>query len=765
MKPIAHTAQNENGQWREPHDLLEHLKGVAKRATEYAADFGGGEWAHLASMLHDLGKYQYDWQCYIRRETGFNDGYPCANRNVHPNHSTAGAVHATERFGKIGRVLAYLIAGHHTGLYDWHSGEAGEGPGLNYRLQQSEARQELADSLTAGIPEEVLQPNFPAPDLRNIPGGKAGFALWVRMLFSCLVDADFLDTEAYITPDKAAARTTYPVLSELKKEFDAHMVELAAKAKASDVNTARAHILEQCRSKAGLKENLFTLTVPTGGGKTLASMAFALDHAIAHGKKRLIYVIPYTSIIEQTAKVYRTAFGPLADAVIEHHSNAEDDGRNEFSTAKLATENWDAPVIVTTNVQFFESLFAAKTSRCRKLHNIINSVVVIDEAQMMHPSFWQPMVSVLDLLRKHYGTTLVLSTATQPCFDSRDKRHFMDPKKWRYGLDDARELMDAPAKLYQQLDRVKVHVPERFDEKQTWEQIAVDISAHGSVLAIVNTRTDARALHALIPDGTIHLSALMCGEHRSHVIADIKQRLKDKKPTRVVSTQLVEAGVDLDFPVVYRAMAGLDSIAQAAGRCNREGDLDKGHTYVFIPPKPSPAGLLRKGEDACRSVLHEHKGNTLDIDLFKRYFDQLYYTNDLDQHHIRQHLRMDGTDCSELDVNFRTASELFKLIDDEDYVPVVVLYRGPEGKDNTAESLLAMLKKDKTKRWIMRKLQRYIVNVRRKDAERMRTEGALDEVMPNLFAQVTDGPYHKTWGLQTEEVRLTPDQYLISEEP
>lgn len=759
MTYIAHIAKDAQGQWREPHDLQEHLQGVAHRAAEFAKDFQGSEWAHLAARLHDLGKYQHDWQCYLRRETGFADDFPCTNRIVHPNHSTAGAVLAIQRFGTVGRVLAYLIAGHHTGLYDWHSAETGEGRDLNYRLQQAEAQLELAQSLAGGVPDEVLQPHAPAPDLRHIPGGKQGFSLWLRMLFSSLVDADFLDTEAYVSPDKSGARSTYPCLSVLKTEFDAYMLKLAAGAKTSNVNTVRSSILEQCRAKAGLKENLFTLTVPTGGGKTLASMAFALDHALLHGKKRIIYVIPYTSIIEQTAKVYRSAFGPVADAVVEHHSSAEDDGRDELSPAKLATENWDAPIIVTTNVQFFESLFAAKTSRCRKLHNIINSVVVIDEAQMMHPSFWQPMVSALDLLRKNYGTTLVLSTATQPCFDTRDQRHFMDPKKWRSGLDDARELMDAPAKLYEHLDRVKVHLPADFNAKRTWEEIAAEISTHASVLAIVNTRKDARALHALMPEGTIHLSALMCGEHRTKVIADIKQSLKDRKPTRVVSTQLVEAGVDLDFPVVYRAMAGLDSIAQAAGRCNREGDLDKGHTHVFVPPNPSPAGLMRKGEDACRSVLHEHKGDPLDIELFKKYFDHLYYNNDLDAKGICHDLRMDGKNLEELTVNFRTAAENFKLIEEEDYVPVVVLYK-KDTMDNTVERGLAFLRKGKTERWVMRSLQRYIVNVRRKDALRMLGERTLDEVLPDLFAQVGAGLYHETLGLQTEEVKLTPDQYL-----
>lgn len=728
-----------------------------KQAAQFATTFNAGDIAQLAGLWHDLGKFQHAWQCYLRRETGFDDGFPCDGNTSHPNHSTAGAVLACERFGKAGRVLAYLIAGHHTGLYDWASGETGENRDLSYRLQQRDAKKELKDSLAAGIPEEILLNDAPAPDLRHIPGGKQGFSLWLRMLFSCLVDADFLDTEGFMNPDKAAARGSWPTIAELKERFDAHMEAKTRTAKPTDVNKLRAVILAQCRSKAARPENYYTLTVPTGGGKTLSSMAFALDHAIAHGKDRIIYVIPYTSIIEQTAGVYREAFGDLADAVVEHHSSAEDEGSDELSPAKLATENWDAPIIVTTNVQFFESLFAAKTSRCRKLHNIANSVVVIDEAQMIHPNYWQPVMSALDLLRKHYRTTLVMSTATQPSFATIE--HYADPNKHRKGLDGAVELMDAPVDLYRGLKRVEIRVPRRFDQRRTWEEIAAEVSAYPSVLAIVNTRKDARALYALMPDGTIHLSALMCGQHRSQVIGRIKQRIKDKAPTRVVSTPLVEAGVDFDFPVVFRAMAGLDSIAQAAGRCNREGDAAKGLTHVFMPPERAPLGILRKGEDACISVLSGYDGDPLDIDLFKKYFDHLYYNNDLDAKRICHHLRMDGKNLEELAVNFRTAAENFKLIEEEDYVPVVVQYK-KDDNDKTVEDGLRRLRNGKPERWVMRSLQRYIVNVRHQDALRMLRERTLEEVLPGLFAQVGAGLYHETVGLQTEEVRLTPDQYM-----
>ena len=332
------------------------------------------------------------------------------------------------------------------------------------------------------------------------------------------------------------------------------MKEQFANAPSTTVNRIRAEVLRQCRDKAPKPPGLFSLTVPTGGGKTLSSLAFALEHAARHGKRRVIYAIPYTSIIEQTANIFRDIF---SDAVVEHHSNLDPD--RETVKSRLATENWDAPVIVTTNVQFFESLFAAKISRCRKLHNIVNSVVVLDEAQLLPPEFLQPILDVMNLLVRHYGVTFVLSTATQPALGT-----LQTFQRTIRGLDRVHELIDDPDALYRDLERVTVAMPRDFHQTQDWDDIAQQMQQHPSVLMVVNSRADARELHRRMPTGTLHLSALMCGEHRSWVIADIKRRLQTGEAVRVVSTQLVEAGVDVDFPVVYRALAGLDSIAQAA---------------------------------------------------------------------------------------------------------------------------------------------------------------------------------------------------------
>lgn len=745
---IAHAAKNADGSWRDPHDLLEHLNSVGTLAATFAEQYGG-DWARLAGRWHDLGKYRPRFQRYIRLASGFEVDAHIKGEAGKAPHSTAGAMLATDRFGAAGRVLAYLIAGHHAGLADWFGG-------LDVRLSNADSRDELNEALAENPPAELLDTGGFKPDLRIIPGGKNGFALWVRMLFSALVDADFLDTERYMDPDKFAQRNCWPALAELEPRFDAHMAQLATLALPTAVNAIRADILRQCREKAALTPGLFSLTVPTGGGKTLSAMAFALAHAQVHGKRRVIHVIPYTSIIEQTADVFRSIFG---EVVIEHHSNAESEPGQENHASRLACENWDAPVIVTTNVQFFESLFAARTSRCRKLHNLVDSVVILDEAQLLPPEFLQPMLDVLNLLTQHYGVTVVLSTATQPALSTRA---YFDARQNLRGLDNVREIISDPDALYHSLERVRVLLPADWHTPIESPQLASELAAHDSVLAIVNTRNDARALWEQmqkIDAGTLHLSALMCGAHRSLVIADIKARLKAGIPTRVVSTQLIEAGVDVDFPVVFRALAGLDSIAQAAGRCNREGHLAaKGKVVIFVPPKPAPPGLLRRGEDACRSVLYGDTEQPLALECFARYFERLYHACELDKKGICDDLFMadNALDGRELAVNFRTAAEKFKLISDEDSMPIVVRYQGVNGQDDSINKWLATLRKDGPERWLMRKLQRYTVNLHRIQAMQLLRQGDIEEIMPGLFAQVSDWLYDTTLGLNPEGTPVHP---------
>lgn len=738
-RPIAHAAQHPDGSWREPHDLTEHLIGVAELAAEFAASYGPS-WARLAGQWHDLGKYRPRFQNYIRKVSGFEfeaDAHISGEAGKAP-HSTAGAVRACDRFGIPGRVLAYLVAGHHAGLADWFGG-------LRERLNQPAARDELDEALATQPPQHILDAGNFTPDLSEIPGGKAGFALWVRMLFSALVDADFLDTEAYMDADKAARRVSWPALTDLSVRFDAHMNKFKEEADPTPVNVIRADILRQCRAASALQPGLFSLTVPTGGGKTLSGMAFALDHARRYGKRRIIHVIPYTSIIEQTADIFQRIFG---GAVIEHHSNVESDPNQETAASRLACENWDAPIIVTTNVQFFESLFAARTSRCRKLHNLVDSVVILDEAQLLPPEFLQPILDVLNLLSRHYGVTVVLATATQPALSTTA---YFDARRSMNGLDDVREIIEEPDSLYASLERVRVRLPADHNATVTWDALAQKLGVHDSVLAVVNTRKHARDLWREMPQGTLHLSALMCGAHRSQLIGEIKQRLADAVPTRVISTQLVEAGVDVDFPVVYRAMAGLDSIAQASGRCNREGRLAQGEVVVFNPPSRSPPGHLRKAEDASRAVLGNSEEPVLARERFSEYFRRLYYASDLDAKGIVRMLTVGGRD---LDVEFRKAADAFRLIDDEDSVPIVVRYRCPDSADDM--DLLKILRRDGPKRWLMRKLQRYTVNLHRRQAEALIAQGDIEELVPGLYGQISDWLYDPVLGLNPDGAPATP---------
>jgi CRISPR-associated endonuclease/helicase Cas3 len=743
-EPIAHACVDASGNW-ELHGLEQHLLRVAELAGASASVFKGEEWASLAGRWHDLGKYRPAFQRYIRNATGLDatDAH-IEGKSNRTTHSTAGAVLAEERLGIQGRVLSYLIAGHHAGLHDWDGG-------LDCRLSGEDARRELDESLAAGVPDSVLSDGGFSADLREVPGGSDGFAFWVRMLFSCLVDADFLDTEAFLNPEQSARRGNWPTLDQLRIRFEQSMTEMVSKTERTPVNRLRGAIRAECTAAAEWPPGRFSLTVPTGGGKTLSSMAFALAHARRHQKRRIIYVIPYTSIIEQTADVFRDIFG---DAVVEHHSNAEVEPGTETAKSRLACENWDAPIIVTTSVQFFESLFAARTSRCRKLHNVVNSIVVLDEVQLLPPELLQPILDALTLLSEHYGVSLVLSTATQPALASRT---YFDTNRNVSGLDNVREIIGAPNQLYADLKRVQVHLPADFAAPVPWDKLAAELAGHTNVLAIVNTRRHARELHGLMPSGTLHLSALMCGAHRSRVIAEIKTRLKAGEPTQVVSTQLVEAGVDLDFPVVYRASAGLDSIAQAAGRCNREGRLEQGDVFVFVPPSAPPAGLLRKAEAVCRGLLYDHVGDPLDLGLFTRYFEHLYYACDLDAKGVRDALRVAP---KTLGVSFRTAAQCFRMIDDEDSAPVIVRYR-PADDPECIDKLIGLLRKQGTDRWLMRKLQRYTVNIPREQALRLLEQHDVEELVPGLFLQNSDWLYHPTLGLLTDRPAPTAQQCII----
>ena len=686
---IAHARQDSSKNWHS-HPLQKHLQKVAQLAKRFAGRYGE-LFAEYAGLLHDLGKFQEAFQKYIRNASGFE------KENAHLEdvestklrkipHSTAGAKYAVEHLNPFfGHLLAYLIAGHHAGLADWYDKGS-----LKHRLQQADNELEasLLGLAESGLPKDF----FPLSDddlMRDFfafweDGAKLEEVhIWLRFLFSCLVDADFLDTEAFMngyadadTAQAAGLRPKFPGLDELHRRYEQYMAQLHEKSdKDSFLNQKRHAILQQCFSAAETDHTLFSLTVPTGGGKTLASLGFALKHALKFGKKRIIYAIPFTSIIEQNADVFRKALGD--DVVLEHHSNLEVKEDKETAKTRLATENWDAPLIVTTNVQLFESLFAAKTSRCRKIHNIADSVVILDEAQQLPRDFQKPITDMMRVLARDYGVTFVLCTATQP---ELGKNIDAFGRTILEGLPDVREIVADKIALSEKLRRVRIKMPPPNGDTQSWQEIADEIAAHPCVLAVVNTRKHAQKLFAALPsDGIkLHLSANMCATHRSEVIALVRRYLalyragSLHKPLWLVSTQLIEAGVDLDFPCVYRAMAGLDSIAQAAGRCNREGKLSFGEVVVFRAEEGAPNGSLKQGQDITEEMLKAGLlGDPLSPSAFAEYFRRFNGKGDVDKHGIATLLTAEASNENPLAIKFRTSAERFRLIDNQGVALVV----------------------------------------------------------------------------------------------
>jgi CRISPR-associated endonuclease/helicase Cas3 len=516
------------------------------------------------------------------------------------------------------------------------------------------------------------------------------------MFASALFDADFLDTEAFFNPPALHGRADWPVVGSLLPKLEMHLARKAAEAEPTPVNRLRAEVLRACRSAGDRPPGLFSLTVPTGGGKTLSSLAFALEHARRYGLRRVIYAIPFTSIIEQTARVFRSAVG--TNAVLEHHSALGPRPEAETARSRLAGENWDAPLIVTTTVQLFESLFANRTSQLRKLHNLATSVLVLDEAQALPPGVLRPVTAVLDQLVKYYRCSVVLCTATQPALGKVFK-----------GFSPA-EIMPEPAALFRALDRVDITLPS-LRERRSWDEIAGEMACSSQALAIVNTRRDCRTLHGRLPPGTVHLSTWQCAAHRTLLFRQIRRQLAAGSDLRVVSTSLVEAGVDLDFPVVFRAMTGLDSLAQAAGRCNRNGRLDKGRFVVFRPEGTRPWVHIAQAIGAAEVALRAHGEMPFEPAAFERFFDELYWAKGkeaLDKYRIAQLLGLGAEGRREgdpFDFRYRTAAELFRMVED-DQETVIIPY------DRSAREAIAVLERHGPDRHLLRRLQPFTVPVR-----------------------------------------------------
>lgn len=726
--------------------LPDHLKGVGTLARQFAQAFGAGELAEVQGWLHDLGKYTQPYQLRLQGSA------------LRVDHSTWGARIAATCYPGAGHLLAYGIAGHHAGLANG-DGE-GERTALRQRLDAEFELPALDAAWKADIP---LPERLPMPDLKIHSRERKNFqlAFATRMLFSCLVDADFLDTERFYV--KVEGRADHrnggeqaPSLEALREQLDHYLAGLPSE---GAVNAIRADILRNVRENADQVPGLFSLTVPTGGGKTLASLAFALDHAIRHGLRRVVFVIPFTSIVEQNAAVFRKALGALGDAaVLEHHSAfvqtepPRDDPEKYQSQKKLqlAMENWDAPIIVTTAVQFFESLFAAKPSQCRKLHRIAGSVVVLDEAQTMPLKLLRPCVAAIDELARNYRTSVVLCTATQPALAA---------PAFEGGLQQVRELAPAPEQLFKQLERVRVRHLGVLDD----EALAEHMRSREQVLCIVNNRRHARAVFQAMADlpGARHLTTLMCARHRSAVLAEVRQMLKEGKPCRLVSTSLIEAGVDVDFPTVLRAEAGLDSIAQAAGRCNREGRRvrDDSEVLVFLPGNPdwAPPPELKQYAQAAREVLRSFDDDPLCPQAIERYFSQLYWqkgSQSLDVPDLLGQLAASRFDTLPME----TLAAKFRLIDNVQ-MPVIVPY------DDPARSALRALEHAQGSVGLARSLQPYLVQLPRQGFDALRKAGAVVPVAESKWGDqfmvlAHEGLYDPRHGVHWDEPALIQTEHL-----
>ena len=651
--------------------LEEHLRAVAEKAAAFAAQFSSADWAWNAGWLHDLGKYSCAFQNLLK------------NKSTHVDHSTAGTLYAVRQSPVLGHLLAYMIAGHHGGLPDMIA----EGPCLEKRLKKE------IEPWEHGLAE---LPPLAMPKSLPLPQDPFAVAFFTRMIFSCLVDADFLDTEEFMDPTRKAQRKPFPTIGALHDRFSQSLENFESRL---PINGIRAAIRNQCEEMAALLPGFFSLTVPTGGGKTLSSLAFALKHAREHGKERVVYVVPFTSIIEQNAQVFRDRLG--ADAVLEHHCNT--DPEQETAASRLASENWDASLIVTTSVQFYDSLFANRPSACRKLHNLARSVIILDEAQTIPVEYLKPCLAALKELVTRYGCTVVLCTATQPAILKRGD--------FDIGLENVREIIENPPALYEQLKRVRVqHLGKLSDEDLTMR-----LAGHERVLCIVNTTGHARKLFEKLgkADGHFHLSARMCPAHRAQKLQEVRTRLERGLPCKLVSTQVVEAGVDIDFPIVYRATAGLDSIAQAAGRCNRNGRLAYGEVFIFQSEHTRSEQFFRDTAQCTEQVMDMYP-DPLALAANEHFF-RLYYWNrqvQWDAKHILENFRFGDRKLPFLFAFEKTARD-FHLIDDEATCGVIVPW-GEEGRA-LCERLQVT---PEPSRDILRVLQRYIVQIRKRDWDR-----------------------------------------------
>lgn len=702
----------------EPETIIQsiedHRDHVADLASNFAEAFGSGSLAYLAGWLHDKGKERDSFQNYIRKENGLPTNGKAIGEHEHA--FVGGLIAAQKPLHSLH--LANIIMGHHRGLYD------------------EDALKEAIKRRT--VPKEIKIDPLPiSPSSPHIQLRPEDLHHYVRMLFSCLVDADRLDTEAFMNPSQALLRGHGDSLPVLLERLEAKLSEFKSKDNDSEVNRVRNYVQQLCREKSDLPRGIFSMTVPTGGGKTLSSLLWALRHAIHNGQKRIIIAIPYTSIITQTAKTLKDILG--IQNVLEHHSEFDYDAMKDEKLKEiyqLAAENWDFPVIVTTNVQLFESMFSNKPSVCRKLHNIVNSVVILDEVQTLPTSYLEPIVDAISAYHRSFGTSFLFTTASQPVLSGLIEG--CNPLANFQGFDAVTELIPASAKLHERLRRVRLDID---NTPRNYEEIAHAISQHDRVLCIVNTRRDAKEIYKLLPkEGlTLHLSRMMCPDHVSETIHKITEALADDtcKVIRVVATQLVEAGVDIDFPVVYRQEAGLDSVLQAAGRCNREGKKELCVTHVFSLAKEHrlPPGDFSNANNARLALKQD--SDWFAPETMTNYFRQRYSREEtFDKKGITDYL------SHPTDIMFETPAKEFRLIEDGS-IPLIVVWKN-------SLRLVEQLKQQGPSYTLMKQLSKYSVNVYQSDFKALCQSGAVKEVIEGIFVVDQKAQYDGQLGLLIE---------------
>lgn len=701
---LAHGATDEHP---EGQSIEAHLKGTGELAETFAAEFGAAANGKLCGLAHDIGKYSDEFQLRLR-----------GGKKV--DHATAGAI---ECFKIKAAFEAVCVIGHHSGLPNVGHKDADTTESQTFFGRKLRAEQ-------GGIPDYRKNWNghIALPQDYFRPSGR-GFAtaFYIRMLYSCLVDADYIDTETFMNGD--AGRGNYEPLSALCDKLTAYISKWNNPTREIDI--LRQKILNSCIEKASAPRGIFSLTVPTGGGKTVASMAFALNHAAANSMKRIIYAIPYTSIIEQNANVFRDILGQ--ENVVEHHSQvsyelSENADELEYRSA-LATENWDAPVIVTTAVQFFESLYANRSSKCRKLHNIANSVIIFDEAQMIPSNNLRPCVAAIAELVRAYNATAVLCTATQPAIDEMLLEY---SKK-----ESVVELCPDVDGMFEKFRRTSFEKEGRL----TTDELVSRLESQQQVLCIVNTRKFAQEVYEALPsEGRFHLSTLMCPVHRKQKLDEIRERLKSGKTCRVVSTSLIEAGVDVDFPRVFREMAGLDSILQAAGRCNREGKRSAESSIVTVFESENKVNkLIAVNRDAAEETVRDwtQPNTTSTIErYFKAYRD--FLRND-DKSGVITASEKGISGCG---LPFEWIAKEFKLIDQNTFAVYIPIGEGKE--------LVSRLREGERSRGLYRRAGMYSVSVYQNQFDSLINAGAAEPFGEDAAFLTDCSLYSDEKGLSTD---------------